>query len=147
VQERLGFRCLDSAPQKLNSLLRGVHLLFQSGKAPTSNRGLAPGKKDDISRAISEFGKAIELAPKFTPAYDSRALAYLYAGSAAQGLADAEKAVQPAPDEASALETRGRVFEALGRREEAIADFKRALAKAPQLQSSKDALKRLNASP
>jgi hypothetical protein len=42
---------------------------------------------------------------------------------------------------------RGHIFEALGRREEAIADFRRALAKAPDLQGSKDALKRLGASP
>jgi regulator of sirC expression with transglutaminase-like and TPR domain len=41
----------------------------------------------------------------------------------------------------------GHIFEALGRREEAIADFRRALAKAPDLQGSKDALKRLGASP
>jgi tetratricopeptide (TPR) repeat protein len=46
-----------------------------------------------------------------------------------------------------ALDTRGHIFEALGRREEAIADFRRALAKAPDLQGSKDALKRLGASP
>ena len=76
-----------------------------------------------------------------------RAWAYFKADKAAQGLPDVEKSLQLLPDDPGALDTRGHIFEALGRREEAIADFRRALANAPDLQGSKDALKRLGASP
>ena len=45
------------------------------------------------------------------------------------------------------LDTRGHILEALGRREEAIADFRRALSIEPRLGGSRDALKRLGATP
>src|SRR3984893_10335245 len=111
------------------------------------NRGLAYGNKADLDHAIADFGKAIELDPKFAPAYNARAWTYFKAAKAAQGLPDVEKSLQLLPDDPGALDTRGHIVEALGRREEAIADFRRALAKAPDLQGSKEALKRLGASP
>jgi Tfp pilus assembly protein PilF len=70
-------------------------------------------------------------------------MAYFTAGKPAQGLPDVEKSLELHPDDPDALETRGLIFEVLGRKEKAIADFRRALVVAPNLQSSKDALKRL----
>jgi Tfp pilus assembly protein PilF len=72
-------------------------------------------------------------------------MVYFTAGKPAQGLPDVEKSLELHPDDPDALETRGLIFEALGRKQEAVADFRRALETAPNLQSSKDALKRLGA--
>jgi tetratricopeptide (TPR) repeat protein len=110
-------------------------------------RALDYAKKGDLGPAIADYSKAVELDPKFAPAYNARAWTYFKAAKAAQGLPDVEKSLQLLPDDPGALDTRGHIFEALGRREEAIADFRLALAKAPDLQGSKDALKRLGASP
>jgi tetratricopeptide (TPR) repeat protein len=119
-------------------------------------RGEVYTDRKDYDRAIADYSEAIRLHPlKHNPSYASfhtrRALAYLKAGKAAQGLPDAERSLQLRPDDARTLDARGHIYEALGRREEAIADFRRALSLAPQepeLQSSSgDALKRLGATP
>jgi tetratricopeptide (TPR) repeat protein len=109
------------------------------------NRGADYDKKGEYDRAIADYSKAIEIDPKYAFAYNNRAMAYFTAGKPAQGLPDVEKSLELHPDDPAALETRGLIFEALGRKEKAIADFRRALAIAPNLQSSKDALKRLGA--
>ena len=109
------------------------------------NRGGTYAKKGEYDRAIADFDKAIELDPKYAGAYNSRAMVFFTAGKPAQGLPDVEKSLELHPDDPNALDTRGLIFEALGRKQEAIADFRRALAMAPNLQSSKDALKRLGA--
>jgi tetratricopeptide (TPR) repeat protein len=109
------------------------------------NRSGTYAKKGEYDRAIADFDKAIELDPKYAGAYNSRAMVFFTDGKPAQGLPDVEKSLELHPDDPNALDTRGLIFEALGRKQEAIADFRRALAMAPNLQSSKDALKRLGA--
>jgi tetratricopeptide (TPR) repeat protein len=108
---------------------------------------LALGQFD---RAIADYSKAIEMAPREASYYNYRAWAYFKAGKAAKGLPDAKKALELQPNYARALDTRASIFEALGRREEAIADFRRALTIGtddPEVQASgKEALKRLGAS-
>jgi tetratricopeptide (TPR) repeat protein len=108
-------------------------------------RGNVHEKKGDHDQAIADYSKAIEIDPKEAPAYNGRAMVYFTAGKPAQGLPDVEKSLELHPDDPDALETRGLIFEALGRKQEAVADFRRALETAPNLQSSKDALKRLGA--
>ena len=108
-------------------------------------RAVVYGNNGDNDRAIADYDKAIEIDPKYAPAYNGRAMVYFTAGKPAQGLPDVEKSLELRPDYPEALDTRGLIFEALGRKQEAIADFRRALAMAPNLQSSKDALKRLGA--
>jgi tetratricopeptide (TPR) repeat protein len=112
-----------------------------------SSRGIAYRAKGDTNRAIADYNEAIRLNPSFAEAYNNRAWAYFNAGKAAQGLPDAERSLQLLPNNAHLLDTRGHIFEALGRREEAIADFRRALSINPKLEASREALKRLGASP
>jgi len=108
-------------------------------------RAVVYGNNGDNDRAIADYDKAIEIDPKYAPAYNGRAMVYFTAGKPAQGLPDVEKSLELRPDYPEALDTRGLIFEALGRKQEAIADFRRALAMAPNRQSSNDALKRLGA--
>jgi len=112
-----------------------------------SSRGIAYRAKGDTDRAIADYNEAIRLNPSFAEAYNNRAWAYFNAGKAAQGLPDAERSLQLLPNNAHLLDTRGHIFEALGRREEAIADFRRALSINPKLEASREALRRLGASP
>ena len=49
------------------------------------------------------------------------------------------------PSNASFLDARGHILEMLGRKAQAIASFRQALAADRELQSSKDALRRLGA--
>jgi tetratricopeptide (TPR) repeat protein len=111
------------------------------------NRAFEYLQKGDLTRTIADYTKAIALDGNRWDAYQGRAWAYLKAGRPANGLLDAERALQIKPNEARALDTRGHIMEALGRREDAIADFRRALAVEPRMQGSRDALKRLGASP
>ena len=79
--------------------------------------------------------------------WNGRAWAYFELKRAKEGLPDAEKALELDPKSAVAFDTRGHIREALGQKEEAIADFRKALELDPNLQESKDALKRLGATP
>jgi tetratricopeptide (TPR) repeat protein len=64
-----------------------------------------------------------------------------------RAIADYSEAIKINPNYAIAYSNRGNLLEARGRREEAIADFRRALAIDPNHRLSRDALKRLAASP
>jgi Flp pilus assembly protein TadD len=60
-------------------------------------------------------------------------------------LEDAGRALELRPYDADALDTRGHALEMLGRRAEAIIDYKKAIRLNPDIESSKEALKRLGA--
>jgi Tfp pilus assembly protein PilF len=111
------------------------------------NRAFEYFQKGDYARSIADYTEALALDPGRHDAHQGRAWAYLKAGEAERALADAERALQIKPDEARSYDTRGHIMEALGKREEAIADFRRALALEPRMRGSRDALKRLGATP
>jgi tetratricopeptide (TPR) repeat protein len=111
------------------------------------NRAYEYLQKGDLGLSIADYAKAIELDPGRWDALQGRAWVYFKAGKAAEGLADAEASLKLKPDAPQTLDTRGHILEALGRREEAIADFRRALSIEPRMGGSRDALKRLGATP
>lgn len=121
--------------------------LNPSDASAYNGRGSAYHDKREYDRAIADYSRAIEIDPRSADCYSYRAWTYFKAGKAAQGLPDAERALQLSPYYVGALNTRGHIFEALGRREEAIADFRRVLDIDPSIQASREALKRLGASP
>jgi tetratricopeptide (TPR) repeat protein len=111
------------------------------------SRAFEHQEKGDYARSLADYAKAIELEPARWDAYQGRAWAQLKLGKHAEALRDAETAVKLRPGAAHALDVRGHALEALGRSEEAIADFRRALTLEPRLQGSREALKRLGATP
>jgi len=68
-------------------------------------------------------------------------------GNYDRGIADATKAIDLNPKLAAAYVTRGFASAKKGDAKSAIADYRRQLALAPNDQNSKEALKRLGASP
>jgi tetratricopeptide (TPR) repeat protein len=112
-----------------------------------NNRGRIYVMRGDYARGIEDFTEALKRNSSHATAYNNRAFAYLKIGRPAQALLDAEKSLSLDPGNAEFFDTRGHILEALKRRGDAIADFRRALAKAPNLETSRDALKRLGASP
>jgi len=106
-------------------------------------------KKGDLTAALADRMKVTtpQFQPKTAEDYNSRAWAFFKTGRAAEGLLDAMRSLELQPNYPHALDTRGHIFEALGRREEAISDFRLALSRNAGLQSSKDALLRLGATP
>ena len=98
-----------------------------------------------FDKAISDYTRVIEIRPKDADAYNNRAWAYYSMGDPVRALEDAGKALQIRPYDAYALDTRGHILEILGRRAEAILDYKMAIRLNPDIESSKEALKRLGA--
>ncbi len=130
--------------------IRACSELIQEGNGTAktySNRGRIYVLRGDYARAIADFSEALQRNPNHATAYNNRAFAYLKIGRPAQALLDAEKSLVLDSNNAEFFDTRGQILETLKRRTEAIADFRRALSKAPDLESSKDALKRLGVSP
>lgn len=112
-----------------------------------NNRGRIYVMRGDFARGIEDFSEALKRNPSHATAYNNRAFAYLKIGRPAQALLDAEKSLALDPGNAEFFDTRGHILEALKRRTEAIADFRRALLKAPNMETSREALKRLGVSP
>ena len=108
-------------------------------------RSFAHVKKKDHDRGIADITRAIELDPSNLEYYHRRALTYLVGGKAVHGLADVDQILTVKGNDALVLDTRGLLLEDIGRRAEAIESFRAALAIDPALESSKDALKRLEA--
>ena len=130
--------------------IRSCSELIQQGNdtAKTyNNRGRIYVLRGDYARGIADFSEALRRNPRHAAAYNNRAFAYLKIGRPGQALIDAEKSLALDPNNAEFFDTRGHILEALGRGKEALADFRQALMKAPDLETSKDALKRLGASP
>ena len=77
--------------------------------------------------ALEQFDRAIELAPKFSEAYNSRGLTYHMLEMRHQAIADFDQAVQVNPRYAEAFFNRALAKFELGAMREAIADMDKAI--------------------
>ncbi|MGD1017360.1 MAG: tetratricopeptide repeat protein [Roseiarcus sp.] len=132
----------------------GCTALIQSGRETAAdlavayrNRGSGYGALALLDESIADETKAIALRPDYAEAYQSRGSAYADKGLADQAIADYTKAIALKPDFADAYSDRGGVYEEKGQRDQAIADYRAALKLDPTDDGSKDALKRLHATP
>jgi tetratricopeptide (TPR) repeat protein len=82
-------------------------------------------------RAISDFGRALEIEPYKVEILVLRAAAWRHAGNTDKALADADRALTIAPDNADAVLERGFALLARGDRRSATAEFNRVLKLAP----------------
>jgi len=73
-------------------------------------RGVVELKKGQIDAALADFGKAVELDPKFAKAYGNRGVAYAMQGQLDRALADLNKALELNPKYGKARYMRGQVY-------------------------------------
>jgi tetratricopeptide (TPR) repeat protein len=95
------------------------------------NRGNIYGKKGNLTQAISDYTKAIEINPIFTEAYYNRGNTYEKQGNLTQAISDYTKAIETNPKYAAAYCNRGNVYQTQGNLPLAIADYNKALEISP----------------
>jgi tetratricopeptide (TPR) repeat protein len=91
-----------------------------------NSRGLRREQNGDLRGAIADFGKAIQLDPRFGAAYVNRGFALYAAGDFGPAISDLSRAIELDPI-ALAYHDRGLARTQIGEIEGAIADFNKAI--------------------
>ena len=91
------------------------------------NRGNIYGKQGNLTQAISDYTKAIEVNPNYTEAYYNRGNTYEKQGNLTQAISDYTKAIEINPKYAAAYCNRGNAYQTQGNLKEAISDYTKAL--------------------
>ena len=97
----------------------------------------------DYERAISDFGRAINLSPEDADAYIKRGIAYDANGHYQHGIADFSMAINLRPGSPTPYTMRGGAYELAGDKERAITDFEKALEIDRNLPTVREVLQRL----
>ncbi len=101
---------------------------ISEGKAEAYyNRGVAWQNKGQYDQAIADYGKALEINPRYAEAYSNRGAAWQSKGQYDQAIADYGKALEINPRYAEAYYNRGVAWQSKGRYDQAIADYGKAL--------------------
>jgi len=74
---------------------------------PYNNRGLAYYTQGNLSEAIADYTKAIEIDPEYAQAYSNRGLAYYDKGKLGEAILDHSRAIKINPRSAEAYNNRG----------------------------------------
>ena len=91
------------------------------------NRGLAEHGASHRVEALADLGKALDLDPNLTRAYNARGQIYLENGDVRKTIRDCSRSIQVNPT-VDAYYQRGEAYEKLGEHQKAIADFDAAIA-------------------
>jgi tetratricopeptide (TPR) repeat protein/S1-C subfamily serine protease len=81
---------------------------------------------DNHQRAIADYDQAIELAPDFAFAYESRAKAYSWSGNCQKAIADYTKLIEIEPNNKNYYSERAECYKLLNNLKKAETDFKKA---------------------
>jgi tetratricopeptide (TPR) repeat protein len=136
----------------------GCTAVIQSGQETKANlavtynnRGMAYLRKGLFDQAITDFNRAILLAPGDFVSYADRGIAYKNKGLYDNAIADYTKAIAIMPATASGLAptyyNRGLAYELKGQRDLAVADYRAALKIDPNFRGPTDHLKSLGVAP
>jgi tetratricopeptide (TPR) repeat protein len=92
-----------------------------------TNRGTDYAGKGNLTEAIADFSKAIEINPRFADAYYDRALSYRRKGDVDRAIEDYSSTIKLNPQHAAAYNNRGTSYSAKGNLADAIMDFTKAI--------------------
>jgi tetratricopeptide (TPR) repeat protein len=91
------------------------------------NRGIFWYDKDELDKAIDDYGKALELSPEYASAFNNRGNAWSAKGDLDRALADYDRAIQIDGKDPFRWNNRGLIFRRKGDYDRAIADFDQAI--------------------
>lgn len=104
-----------------------VSFVFAETSEEYYNRGLVDSKQGNLSQAISNYTKAIELDPNFMMAYGNRGNAYSRQGNFTQAISDFTKSIEINPKLADVYFLRGIAYGEQGDLSQAIVDFSKVV--------------------
>ena len=100
-------------------------------------RGVTYDMKNDLPRAIDDFGSAIKIMPHLAEAFIDRGLSWARVPDPARAIADFSEAARLDPTQAFlALSNRGNVYKNLGEDMRAVADYNEAIRLRPDYPAS-----------
>lgn len=108
------------------------------------NRGVAYKNVGDLAAAVSDYTRALGMAPRDALLYQNRANALREMGNLDAALADVEQSIGIDPERAGAWYVRGAINEARGDRDAARDDYRTALNLDPENDVYKDKFLGLN---
>ncbi|MBD2387860.1 tetratricopeptide repeat protein [Cylindrospermum sp. FACHB-282] len=104
---------------------------FPTNAGAWSNRGNSRVSQNKLQAALTDYNKAIELAPNVTDPYLNRGTALEGLGKWVDAIADYNRVLELDPNDAMAYNNRGNAKAGLGKWLDAIADYKKATEIAP----------------
>lgn len=96
-------------------------------------RGAVYQNRGQLSKAIAECNKAIEINPAYAPVYNSRGFAHIGKGDYDEAISDFSKAIEINPKFAMAYNNRGYAYGVKGQHDRAISDSNKAIDLNPKL--------------
>jgi tetratricopeptide (TPR) repeat protein len=140
VGEQLMIRALDAGvrgePTRQIALLTELVQKFPNDERAHNLLGNAYQGRQEYDRAIVEFRRAIEIAPEFTPPYNS--LGYTYRAKGDNGAAEEAflAYIERLPNEPNPFDSHAELLMKMGRHDESIAAYRKALAADPTFTAS-----------
>ena len=125
AQEAKG--CSTREPQGCTALIEAPSTSPADRATAFARRGQYYLQLGQYQRAIRDYDEAIRMSPRFSPALNNRAVAYLLSRKPSQGMPDAQRAVQIAPQVPHFWATRGEISQALGDQQGALGDYDAAM--------------------
>ncbi|MCG9892349.1 MAG: tetratricopeptide repeat protein [Thermosynechococcaceae cyanobacterium MS004] len=100
--------------------------------ATLNNRGIERMNQGDYSAAKTLFNQALQVNPRFAPAYNNRAMLHILTGEEKEAVQDYSRSIALNPKDADVYVNRGLAYAALENTAAAIADYTRALQLNPK---------------
>ncbi len=96
-------------------------------------KGAVYHNRGQLSKAIAECNRAIEINPEYAPVYNNRGFAYIGKGEYDQAISDFNKAIEIDREFAMAYNNRGYAYGVKGQYDQAISDSNKAIDLNPKL--------------
>ena len=109
----------------------GFHFLDRWAADAATRSGRAAINSKQYSQAVDHFNRAIQIAPKYAPAYHGRGVAYFHQGEWDRAIADFTQAIQLDATDARSRYDRGVAYSRVEDYDRALTDFGDAIRLKP----------------